>query len=260
VRTQALEALGAELAVGDLRDVASLRAACDGVGAVVSTATALMSRIEDDSIQSVDHDGQLDLVAAAEAAGVGQFVFVSFPPTTTDDAFQRAKRAVEARLRESSMAYTVVHAASFAEVWLSPFLGFDPLHGRARVFGDGTKPTNWVSMLDVAQFVADAVGSRHLARKTLPLGGPDALSYHDVLALYAANGAKDVAIEYVPEADLEAQLRAAADPRQEALAAAMLGRARGQVVPSDEACALWSGRLTPVGELVARAAAATTTS
>src|SRR5881397_2638869 len=68
--------LGAEVVRGDLKDPASLEAACRGVRAVVSTVSSTMSRQEGDSIESVDRQGQLNLIAAAEAAGVEQFVLI----------------------------------------------------------------------------------------------------------------------------------------------------------------------------------------
>jgi hypothetical protein len=52
-----------------------------------------------------------------------------------------------------------------------------------------------------------------------------------------------------------AQFHSAADPRQQAFAAAMLSRARPQVVSSDEARALWPGPFTRMSEFVARCVA-----
>src|SRR5688500_17795240 len=57
-----LQNLGAEIAPGDLKDPSSLRAACKGVNAVISTASSTLSRQEGDSIQTVDLEGQLSLI------------------------------------------------------------------------------------------------------------------------------------------------------------------------------------------------------
>lgn len=251
-RTALIEQVGAERAIGDLKHPDSLLAACQGVNTVISTATAIMSRTDGDSIESVDSRGQLELVAAAERAGVRQFIFVSFLPTDLDFAFQRAKRAVEKRLQQSSMSFTIVRAAVFSEIWLNPMLGFDPMHGRARIFGEGTRPCSWISLFDVARFVVAAADGGPFANKVVDLGGPDALSYHDVLALFAAHGVRDVVKEYVPESALEAQLRGATNPRDEALTALTLSTARGQVVNSGEASRLWAGPFTRMSDYVAR--------
>src|SRR3954453_1498942 len=74
-RVQTLRACGAELVNGDLKDPQSLAAACDGVGSVISTASSMLTRQTGDSIETVDAAGQLNLVQAAQDAGVGRFVF-----------------------------------------------------------------------------------------------------------------------------------------------------------------------------------------
>ena len=90
-----LRDIGAEIVQGDLKDPRSLAAACRGVDAVISTASSTMSRQEGDSIESVDRQGQLNLIEAAEAAGVKHFVLISFPNAGMDFPLQSAKRAVE---------------------------------------------------------------------------------------------------------------------------------------------------------------------
>src|SRR5690242_10663424 len=73
-----LKSLGATVVEGDLSDKASLAAACQGIGTVISTATAVASQIPGDSIPKVDQMGQLHLVEAAMENGVRHFIYVSF--------------------------------------------------------------------------------------------------------------------------------------------------------------------------------------
>jgi NADH dehydrogenase len=56
--------------MGDLKDPASLRAACTGVTAIISSATSVHSQDPANSIETVDRHGQ-GLIDAAEAAGRG---------------------------------------------------------------------------------------------------------------------------------------------------------------------------------------------
>ena len=67
---------GAEPVTGDLKEPASLRTACAGVDAVVTTANAI-GRGGDATIESVDLQGNQPLIEAAEAEGVRRFVFTS---------------------------------------------------------------------------------------------------------------------------------------------------------------------------------------
>jgi hypothetical protein len=57
--------------MGDLKDPASLRAACTGVTAIISSATSVHAQDPANSIETVDRQGQLALIDAAEAAGRG---------------------------------------------------------------------------------------------------------------------------------------------------------------------------------------------
>src|ERR1700751_2981481 len=119
-RVDALKSLGVELAEGDLKDQSTLDAACAGVLTVVSTASSTLSHQTGDTIETVDRDGELNLVEAAKAAGARHFIFVSFPPFAEDFPLNRAKRTVEERLKGSGMAYTILWPTFFEEVWLSP--------------------------------------------------------------------------------------------------------------------------------------------
>jgi uncharacterized protein YbjT (DUF2867 family) len=246
-----LERLGIELVEGDLKHPESLREACRGVSAVVSTASSTFSRQEGDSIQSVDSDGQLALVAAAAAAGVGQFVFISFRNNPRCPCpLSSAKRAVEQRLLDSGLGYTILQASYFMEVWLTPMLGFDPLHGKVRIYGEGVNKLSWVSYKDVAK-IAAAAARQPAARKTvLNVGGPEALSPREVVRMFEAAGAAEITAEHVTEATLRSQHEAATDPMQRSFAALMLGYAYGDAMDISKTSALFPFRLTPVREYV----------
>jgi uncharacterized protein YbjT (DUF2867 family) len=239
-----LKGLGAEPVAGDLKDRASLDAACHGVSAVLSTASSTLSRQDGDSIESVDLHGQLHLIDAAEAAGVRHFVLVSFPHVNVDFPLQRAKRAVEDRLRNSGMTHTILQPTFFTEVWLSPGLGFDPANGKAQIYGGGVNRISWISFQDVARFSVAALTPARAANATVKLGGPDALSPLEVVALAEQTVGKSIAVQHVPEDALHEQHAAATDPLQQSFAGLMLYYARGEVIDTAEALAM-----LPIGQL-----------
>ena len=105
-----LRSIGAEVVRGNLKDRASLETACRGASAVVSTASSTVSRQSGDSIESVDRQGQLNLIEAAEKAGVKHFILISFPIVDIEFPLQTAKRAAEDRLRRGRMTYTIRQA------------------------------------------------------------------------------------------------------------------------------------------------------
>ena len=72
-----LKSLGAEIVVGDLKEPTSLAAACAGIDKIISTVSCTFTMREGDSIETVDRQGQLNLVEAAKNAQVNRFVFIS---------------------------------------------------------------------------------------------------------------------------------------------------------------------------------------
>lgn len=246
-----LEALKAELVEGDLKDPQSLARACVGVGSVISTASATLSRQAGDSIETVDRQGQLALVDVARKAGVTQFVFISFRdhpriqyPLTT------AKRAVEATLKTSGMTYTILQASYFMEVWLTPALGFDVANGKVRVYGDGGRSISWISYRDVARAAVMAVTESTSRNMVVELGGPQALSPMEVVRMFEAAGSRMLAVEAVPRSLLESQMETATDSLQKSFAGLMLQYANGDAIDETTSRRLFPFQMTSVRDFI----------
>jgi divinyl chlorophyllide a 8-vinyl-reductase len=122
---------------------------------------------------AVDYQAHSDVLKAAKAAGVTQFILLSAicvqKPLL---AFQKAKLAFEAELIASGLDYSIVRATAF----------FKSLSGQiARVkggksflvFGDGRltacKP---ISDADLGRYLAQCVSDSALRNRVLPIGGP----------------------------------------------------------------------------------------
>lgn len=229
-----LRDLGVEIVQGDLKHAASLHAACHGATVVVSTASSMLSRQGGDSIDSVDRQGQLDLIDAAGKAGVRQFVLISFPDIDIGFPLQSAKRIVEDRLKRGPMAYTILQPTCFMEIWLSAALGFDPAHGSARIYGTGHNKLSWISFFDVARFTVAAVGNPQVSNVTIKLGGPEALSQFEVVQMAEQLTGRAITVQNVPDDALRAQQTAAVDPLQQSMAALMRYSARGDAIEMGE--------------------------
>jgi len=200
---QALSALGAELCTADLRDPVSLSAACAGIDTVVTTANVIGRHLKGDravgSIADVDTAGNAALIAAAETAGCRRFVFVSLPEALQKSGapFAEAKRAIEERLRASSLQSVIVRSDAFQELWFSRDVGFDWRAGRAIVLGKGRARQRFVAVDDVARAMAAlAVASDPPA--LLEIGGPDALSPYDAMAIFTAVTGREFRVVRIP--------------------------------------------------------------
>ncbi len=237
-----LKGLGADLLYGDLKDPSTLETACLGISTVISTASSTFSRQAGDTIESVDSQGQFNLVRAAKAAGVRHFVFISFPPAPEDFALRRAKRAVEAQLAESGLVYAVLQPTFFTEVWLSPAVGFDVASASARIYGSGQNKISWISYLDVARFAAACVDNAAARNCVVKLGGPEALSPLEVVQIFEEASGRKFAVIHVTEEALRAQQAAASDSLQEAFAGLMLYYAHGDVIDMKPAFGIFPGQ------------------
>jgi uncharacterized protein YbjT (DUF2867 family) len=186
VRSGNAEIPGAELVTGDLTDPASLRKACAGVRTVVATATAigrLLAGVRGPSIRQTDELGMLALVGAAEEAGVRRFVYVSYGGVDAGLGvpIERAKLAVEDRLRRSGMQRVVVRPDAFQEIHLGPLGRFDLANGKVGVIGNGNAKHRWVSTADAAALVV-AVALETDPPELIEFGGPEALSRNEAIA------------------------------------------------------------------------------
>ena len=177
---------GAETARGDLKDAASLADACDGISTLITTANSA-GRGGEDNVETVDLEGNRNLIEAASRAGVEHFVFLSAEGEDPESPvpFLRAKGLTSARLRETDMAYTVLVPNLYMDVWI-PLVVLAPVaSGRPiTIVGEGARKHYLVAADDVAGFAVTAVHSEDARNRDLLIGGPEALSWRDVVSTF----------------------------------------------------------------------------
>ncbi len=199
----ALRALGVVISTGDLRDRASVEAACRGVDAVITTATAMGSKDKSLTLRAIDRDAQLQLIDVAKKSGVQQFIYTSVSPNLGLSApLVRYKREVERAVRSSGMRWTILQPPCFMEIWLSSQLGWDHAAGRALMFGAGDGLLSWISVADVAEHAVRSLEDPRLVNQDLPVGGPEALSPNQVLKIFERASGRRYTAKHVPRAML----------------------------------------------------------
>lgn len=244
-----LRAQGVEVVEADLRDTASLDAACAGVDAVICTVSSMPFSYEPgvNDIQTTDLDGVKNLIDAAGRAGVGHFIYTSFSANLDlDFPLGRAKRAVETHLMNSGMEYTILRPSCFMEVWLSPAVGFDPGNGTVTLYGEGTKPVSYIATADVAAFAVASLTAPAARNAVLELGGPEALSQVEAKEVFEEVLGRPVATQSVPVEALQGQLAAATDPMQQSFTALMLCVAKGDAIDMSSLLSQFPVQLTTV--------------
>lgn len=248
-RIEALRKRGVEVASGDLTDPASLDSACRGVETVFSTATAIQSREVGNTLDRVDRQGQANLVEAARKAGVRRFVFISFrEKRDLDFPLQAAKRATAQVLKKSGVAWTIIEASYFMEIWLSPHLGFDAANGRARIYGAGDRKISWISYRDVAALAIAAAERPEAENRVLEAGGPEPLTPLEVVRIFEERAGKKFELEHVSPEALLAMKANARTPAEETFAGLMLSLASGDEIDMRETLRRYPVRMTTVRE------------
>jgi len=211
------ESEGVELAFGDLREPESLVAACQGMATVVSTANAVVPR-DKGTFAQVEETGYDNLLDACRAENVRRFIFMSVVPTPHDKSVTtfRLKRRIEERIQGSGLAYSIFRGDFFMDDWFALMGSAIPLRGAkahtlrrpfwfakgfmrfagssidkrgiALVPGDGRSRHTPVALDDVAAILAAAASEPETgesANLVDNLGGPEILSWHDVVAIFS---------------------------------------------------------------------------
>jgi uncharacterized protein YbjT (DUF2867 family) len=245
----ALVQAGAEAVEGDLKDPASLQRACAGIATVITTANSAV-RGGPDTVETVEIGGNRNLVDAAAATGVGHFIFISALGASEDSPvpFLRGKALAERHLRHSGVPFTILQPNIFLDVWAGMLvLGPVMASGRVTLLGEGLRRHSMIAADDVASFTVACVGNEAARNRTIPLGGPTAVSWRDVVAACGRALGRDVPVATATPAE---GLPGLPDTVVE-LAASF--EYFDSVLPMDGIAAEFGVRLTSVDEFMRRA-------
>jgi uncharacterized protein YbjT (DUF2867 family) len=253
---------------------------------VIATANSVIPRKRGE-FGRVEREGYPALIAAARDAGVQRFVFLSTSEFLHDDRSpgQQLKRFVERVLDTSGLEYAVVRPAAFMEAWLALPGSSLPLRGEVaptlsrsfwftRVFRKATGHlaeergmllvsggpdvrTSFIAIRDVAALLIAAATHPAARNRILEVGGPEAVSWREVAAIYGRILGREVKIQ-ASSPKLFAGLSKVLTPLSPAAGNIMtlqVGVADDMVVPPDVAAELGVGPLLRVEEFLEQKAA-----
>lgn len=180
-KTDALRALGVELAVGDLMQPDSLPRALDGVDAVVTTAAGYTGHTPGDTI-ATDYDGNSHLADAAADVGVRRFVMTSILTCdqTPEVPHFWAKKVMEDRLAERGVSFVSLRPGAFLDglgVW-GDSNGW--VEGKLTWVGRIDVPLTFVYTADLAGYLAAAVDAKVSAGERIDIGWDRPVSLSEV--------------------------------------------------------------------------------
>jgi NADH dehydrogenase len=191
-----------EVVEGNVTRPDTLRDALDGCEAVINLA-AIIEEKGEATFDAVIRQGTVNLVEAAKRAGVKRFVLMSALGARHDPAFPyfEAKWQAEQAVMASGIPWTIFRPS----VIFGPGDGFiNTLANLVRkapiipVVGSGQTKFQPVSVADVAASFVKAIDDPATVGKTFELGGPDILTYEQLLDVIAAKLGKQRRKVHVP--------------------------------------------------------------
>lgn len=192
-----LKEWGAELVRGDICDPQTLTGALEGVTAVIDAAT---SRATDSlTIKQVDWDGQVALIQAAKAAGVGRFIFFSILDAEKypQVPLMEIKRCTELFLAESGLNYTILRLAGFMQGLIGQY-GIPILEAQPVWVTGNSSPIAYMDTQDIAKFAIRALSVPETEKQAFPVVGTRAWSAEEIISLCERLSGKEARVTRMP--------------------------------------------------------------
>ncbi len=105
----------------------------------------------------------------------------------------------EEHLRASGLDYTILAPNAYMEVWVWMVVAGPALAGQpVTIVGEGQGKHSFIARDDVASFAVAAVDNPAARNQRLTLGGPEALSFHDAVAIYERVLGRSIPVQHVP--------------------------------------------------------------
>lgn len=184
-RAGPLRDLGVEVVPGDITDVDAVKRLVEGTGAVVHLV-GIIVEAGPQRFDAIHVAGTKAVVAAARAAGTPLLVHMSALGARADagaTAYHRTKWAAEEAVRAGDVPHVIMRpsiVAGAGNVPLKMMVDMIRLAPLVPVIGDGRYEMQPVWLDDVAEAFALSLERADL-RGTFELGGPERLTYHQVL-------------------------------------------------------------------------------
>ena len=176
-----------EFVIGDIYDPASLKKATKGMDGVFHIVPAFNREVE----------AGLNMVEAAEEAGVKKFVFSSVYHPSLSLANHADKRPTEEALYRSGMDYTILQPAMYMQMLQQSWQAAKDTGEIMMPYSKDSKMA-YVDFRNVAEAAALAMTDKRLSHGTFELSSPGLYSRVDLAALMSDNLGKTITAKDLP--------------------------------------------------------------
>src|SRR3989304_7971542 len=180
-----LKEQGCEVASGDVRDLASLERAFQGVQAVIHLV-AITREKGDTNFETVNRLGTKNVCEAMKKSGVSRLVYTSIVRAGPEvkSAYLRSKWAAEQEIRKTELDWTILRcsfifgAGGNALETLASMIRRLPI---VPVLGDGKYKQQPIFVKDVVSCLIKSLEEDKTVRNVYEIGGPEPLEYNQIL-------------------------------------------------------------------------------
>ncbi|MGB5772888.1 MAG: SDR family oxidoreductase [Crocosphaera sp.] len=192
-----LKEWGAELVMGDFCKPETLPPALEEMEAIIDAAAARPT--DSLSMKEIDWDGKVNLIQAAQKAGVDRYIFFSilnaekYPHVPLMDI----KYCTEKFLEESGLNYTILRPCGFMQGLIGQYAV--PLLDNQAVWITGeSSPIAYMDTQDVAKLTIRVLEVPQTQKQTYPMVGTKAWTAEEIIQLCERLSHKQVKIARVP--------------------------------------------------------------
>ena len=193
VRTPGRERIFAPRSVdihyGNILEPEALSGAFNDVEAVVHLV-GIIRRGKGLTYDQVNRHGVANVIAAAKERRVKHFIYVSAIGASSDRSYPYlySKWQAEQEVVKSGLPYTIIRSSLMfgaGDEFLNPIASLVRVLPIVPVVGSGKNRLQPIAVEDLARAIAQAVDREDLKGKTLELGGPQQLSYNEMVSIVA---------------------------------------------------------------------------
>ena len=192
-----LKEWGVELVYGDLSKPETIPPCLKGITAIIDAST---SRTEElDSLKTVDWEGKLCLIEAAQVSKIQRFIFFSAQNVEqfTDIPLMKLKYGIEQKLKESKIPYTIFRLTGFYQGLIEQYA--IPILENLPVWV--TNENMYVSFMDtqdIAKFCLRALQLPKTENQVYLLSGLKSWVSSEIISLCEQLGGQSAKVQRIP--------------------------------------------------------------
>lgn len=202
VKAEPLAKAGAELAIGNFDELATIRAATINIDTVVLIAPAAPSAVVQNS----------NVIKISKESSVGKVVRISAIKASSDGPTENTRLHAQSddELQSSGLEYVILRPNYFMQ---NLFMLLETINNESALYaGMGDAKCAMIDVRDIADCAGRAAVSEKFDNQILDLCGPESVSFYDVAKVLSdVSGRRINYVSVTPDAVKESMMRAGLD-------------------------------------------------